>query len=338
MAFNAKGDRFVSGSGNGVIRVWDTLSNETVARFEELRGVTITGLSISPFGKMVAACGKGKVGLWIDLDVKLGRATESDTSSGATKSESKFRFVNVQNTDSEAAYSGVAITGDGKDLYIARRHLGINNPGRLVRYDIDRDIVIEQPGPKFFDPRAVASIPDPESSVVAVYGAIDKGEAAILLYGLGDVRTITHGVPPLSHDAHHRLPQRITFSTDGYWLAAYSGTLAVWPVPGSQIITGNPATLNNVFAAAIGPNNIMATVGPPSEYQNAEVTLWKLDYNSREYGLFGAHWVKPSVDIKKLSSFSTKLREVGTLAFNPTGKLLAAGGITDGLVQIWNLK
>lgn len=337
VAFNEKGDRFLSGSGNGVIRVWNTLTSDPVARFEELRGVTITGVSISSYGKMIAACGKGKVGFWMDTEIKIGKA-DTDNPLGTSKSEARFRFVTIPSVDSEAMYSGAAITGDGKDLYIARRQQGINYPGRILRYDIDRDTTVEQPGPKFFDPRAVASMPDPDSSVAAAYGLLDKGEAAILLYGLGDVRTITHGVPSLAEDTQRYWPQRITYSMDGNWLAAYSGALAVWPVPGSQIITGTPARLDNVYAAAIGPNNVMATAGPPSEFQTTEITLWKLQYNPREYGLFGFHWVNPSVQIKKLSSFSTKMRNVSCLTFNPTGKLLAVGGITDGVIQIWSLR
>ena len=155
----------------------------------------------------------------------------------------------------------------------------------------------------------------------------------MLLYGFDDPRIITRGVPPLTKGIN----PRITFSTDSRWLAAYSGTLAVWPVPGSHIIGGDPAILEGVHAAAIGPDNLMATASAPDEFRNSTVTLWSLKVQTKRTGLFGIHWVKQNTIIKKLNTYETTLKDVGCLAFSPDGFILAVGGLTDGVVQLWNI-
>lgn len=470
IAFNGKGDEVATGAGNGIIRVWNTKSGALVAKRDEFKGISITGLSFSPDGTILAASGKGKVGMWSITEVKSPKL-EPGKSPMATKNETKnFKWVPFPSTDSEAFYSDIGVTGDGKEVYFARRHTGTSFPGKVFRYDKARDVTEERPGPRFFDPRSVACISDPESGVAAVYGTVgERGTTAILLYGFGDTKTITRGVPPLtssfkltdqsftslrnarmpeivlmkvislkdkefsreelqkeiarvlvwfkltdqavlalrnakvpdtvlmklsplkdkelSHEDFQKevagiltaeeakqfqdvilngsrgllltpeetkqlqdiiltfatvtkeAPSRITYSTDGKWLGAYSGTLAVWPVPGSQIISGDPgpATLENVYAAAIGPDNLLATVAPPNEFQNAVVTIWKLEVQTKHLGIFGVHWRKQFAEAKKVASFPTLFKEVGCLAFSPDGNTLAVGGSKDGVVQLWNM-
>jgi WD40 repeat protein len=333
IAFSAKSNEIATGAGNGIVRVWNATTGTVLAKLDEFKGISITGLAFSPDGSILTASGKGKVGLWSITETKSTKA--GGGTSPTPKSEPKnYKWVYFPGTDSDLVYPDVAVTGDGKEVYFARRSVGLSYPGRILRYDTSRDNTEERPGPKIFDPRSVACISDPESGVAAVYGTVgEKAVAAILLYGLGDPKVITRGVPPISKDAS----SRIMFSTDGKWLGADSGTLAVWPVPGSHIISGDPAQIENVFAAAIGPDNLLATVSPPDEFQNSALHLWKLGSQVKTYGLFGIHWMKQTAEAKKLATYPTTLKDVACLAFSPDGKTLAVGGATDGIVQLWNM-
>jgi WD40 repeat protein len=359
IAFNAKGDEIATGAGNGTVRIWNVKSGASAVKREEFKGISITGLAFSRDGSILAASGKGKVGMWIATEIRSAK-TDVGTSPMTAKGDTRnFKWIYFPSTDSEATYSDVAIPSDGQEIYFARRHFGINYPGRMFRYDKARDITEERPGPKFFDPCAMACISHRDSGVVAVYGTVgEKGMPAVVLYGFGEPKVITRGVPPLTKDTPPKdappkdtlskdvppkdsvpkdtppknaslkeTPQRISFSTDGKWLCAYSGTLAVWPVPGSHIIGGDPAILEGVYAAAIGPDNLMATVSPPDESRNAAINIWKLEVQG----------MKHTVEVKKVATYPTTLKDVGCLAFSPDGKTLAVGGFTDGVVQLWNM-
>jgi WD40 repeat protein len=343
ITFNGDGSEIATGAGNGIVRIWNAKTGKLKSKQDELRdfkGISITGLTFAQDGSTLAASGKGRVGLWSPVELKVPRADSGTNPKTARFDEFKsYRWLAFPSTDSEADYADSATTGDGKEVYITRRHKSFNYPGRVLRYDKVRDLTEERPGPKYLDPRAVACISDPDSGLAAVYastGEKGEGNSAVLLYGLGDTKIITRGVPPLTNKS--ALP-RITFSTDGKWLAAYAGTLALWPVPGSHIIGGDPTMLEGVFAAAIGPKNLMATVSPQDESQNASVVLWKLEAQTKRYGLFGVHWMKQTTEVKKVDTLQTNLKDVSCLAFSPdpNGVRLAIGGTTDGVVQLWKL-
>jgi WD40 repeat protein len=343
ITFNGKGTEIATGAGNGIVRVWNAKTGELKSKPDELRdfkGISITGLTFAQDGSTLAASGKGRVGLWSPVDLKVPRA-DSGTNPKTTKFDEfkSYRWLAFPSTDSEADYSDSATTGDGKEVYFTRRYKSFSYPGRVLRYDKVRDLTEEQHGPKHLDPRSVACISDPDSGLAAVYASIgEKGEGspAVLLYGFGEPKIITLGVPSLTNKS---VRPRITFSTDGKWLAAYAGTLALWPVPGSHIIGGDPTILDGVFAAALGPKNLMATVSPPDESRSASVTVWKLEAQTKRFSFFGVRWMKQTTELKKVDTLQTNLKDIGCLAFSPDTKevRLAIGGTTDGVVKLWKL-
>lgn len=81
----------------------------------------------------------------------------------------------------------------------------------------------------------------------------------------------------------------------------------------------------------------MATASPPDEFRKATVVLWELAVVVRHYSLFGIHWIKQSPEMKKLVSLETTLKDIGCMAFSPDGEILAVGGFTDGVVQLWKV-
>src|SRR5262249_48948891 len=133
--------------------------------------------------------------------------------------------------------------------------------------------------PDRFDPVAMACAPDTDTQATAVYGTFGNDTPAVFLFGLGDVKTITRGVPPLAKDA----PRQIHYSPDGKWLGVCSGQLVVWKVPGSQIIGGEPLLVAaDAHAGAIGPKDVVVTAPTPIEGQTVELTFWKLGTEAKK--------------------------------------------------------
>ena len=301
LAFGPKGALVATGAGNGVVRVWDAKTGELTVKMNDHAGEGITGLAFSPDGTLLAASAKGAVVLW-----------ELTTRDGPPKPL-------TVNTDSDARFADVSFSGDGNEVCSVKRFRSLSYPGYLTRFNKPQGTNSRFEDIKAFDPRAIACVPDAESRLAAVYGESgEKNVPAVFLFGLGDTKIVTRGVPPPAKDA----PHRITFSPEGKWLGVCSGAaLVVWKVPGSQIVGGDPlAVPGDAYAAALGTGDRAATVGPPVEGQNAEVTLWKL-----------------GTDAKKLATHPTELKDVRCLAFSPDGSTLALGGYTDGAVHLWAL-
>src|SRR5262249_15000372 len=133
-------------------------------------------------------------------------------------------------------FVGVGATGDGSACVVARAWSDGSNPGRVQFFALRNTTTPTPTAPDRFDPVAMACAPDTDTQATAVYGTFGNDTPAVFLFGLGDVKTITRGVPPLAKDA----PRQIHYSPDGKWLGVCSGQLVVWKVPGSQIIGGEP--------------------------------------------------------------------------------------------------
>jgi WD40 repeat protein len=303
IAFGPRGNVIATGAGNGVVRLWDAKTGELIAKMNDHAGESITGLAFSPDGGLLAGSGKGAVVLW-DLALKDGAGAPKGTPIGS---------------DGEARYADVSISGDGTEVCCVKRLRSPSYPGYLLRFNKPQGTHSRYEDLRNFDPRAVACVPDAESRLAAVYGECgEKAAPAVILFGLGDTKVVTRGVPPPAKDA----PQRVHFSPDGKWLGVCSGaTFAVWRVPGSQIIGGDPVTVGgDVYAAALGPGDRAATVEPPSESQDLDVILWKL-----------------GPEPKRVAAHPTGFRDVRCLAFSPDGATLAVGGYIDGAVHLWAL-
>lgn len=305
VAFSRDGKFVATGSGNGVVFLWDARTGEQLARLNDHNGNTITGVALNADGTRLAAAGKGVVAVWEVTEGKAAKAT-------AVASSASARYV------------GVGVAGDGSAV-VHTPAWRPDVPSRVEFYPLRNEVVGRSvAGPEFFDPRAVGCAPDADGQATAVYGVFGKKDTpGVFLFGLGDVKTVTRGVPAPSKDG----PHSVGYSPEGKWLGVCSGqAFAVWKVPGSQIIGGDPLMVGKLevggdaYAGAVGLKDVAVTAPLPVEGQPAELTFWKL-----------------GADAKKLASHKTDLADVRCLAFSPDGKTLAVGGYTDGVVQLWAL-
>ena len=301
ITFSYDGTLIATGAGNGMVFLWDAKSGNQLGKLDGGAGNTVTGLTLSQDNATLAVASKGYVGTWNVSETRAPKAA-------ATLANSSVRYPGVGTTGDGAAF--VTVPAYRVDYTAKLEFIGIKGQGASSTVA----------GPERLDPRALACAPETDTRATAVYGGINAKDApAVCLFGLGDVKTITRGVPPFSKEG----PHHIGYSPEGKWLGVCSGQFVVWKVPGSQIIGGEPLNVTfDAYAAAIGPKDIAVTSSLPSMIEGtpADLTFWKL-----------------GTEVKKLAVHKTDLADVRCLAFSPDGTTLAVCGYTDGVVQLWRL-
>jgi WD40 repeat protein len=302
IAYSGKGDRLATGSGNGVVRIWDAKTGELVARVDDDKHKTarVDHVAFSADGRYLSSSSRNIAGAWDLSDPK--------------------RIV-LRYEDPYLPDPGKlgAVSGDGKLMYFTGTE---NNQPLLSSYSFGTRLIIKAELPAKLKPAAIASISDPGSALVALYCVTgEKNEAAgIALVGLGEPRVLGKDVPtPLEGQR-----VSISFAPDRSWLVVGNGSKVVyWRVPGSQVITGDAKSLpgSGHFVAAAGPRNVIAVASAPMGKKVA-VSL---------YDVGGA-------DPKRLAEYASGLDRISALAFSPDGSILAVGDDVDGVVQLWSLK
>jgi WD40 repeat protein len=301
LALSPGGDVVATGSGNGVVRLWDPGTGEVLAKVDEAGGTRIVHVGFSADGKILSAAARKVVSAWRVTDPKKPTGLFSDTYQ-----------------ESEVKIGG--ISGDGRRLYHFDGHRSI-----LRYYDV-RSTSAEQTDvrdPKFH-PLAFGTIPDPESALAAVLCRENDNKGAVLVFvGLGDRWQLTEGLK--GPDAN---PNAVSFSPDARWLVVCcGGEVMVWKVPGSQKVSGRPRALAPIIgstytAAAAGPGNVLA-VAEKSNGEGKKARVQLLDLAAAE----------PKV----LATFATDIDDVSVLAFAPDGRALAVADTVEGIVQLWAL-
>jgi WD40 repeat protein len=301
IAYTAKGDRIATGSGNGVVRLWDSRTGGLIARVDDGKhnSARITHVAFSADGRFLSSSSRTMAGAWDISDPK--RLT--------------LRYEDPYGP--EPGKLGT-VSGDGRLMYFT----GIENMiPVLSTYSFGNRSINKPDLPAKLRPIAIAAIADPESALVAVHCASgEKGEPAVIaLVGLGETRVLTKNVPAPSA----ALPTSIGFSPDARWLVVGNGSkVACWRVPGSQVITADPKLLpgDGYFVAAAGPRNIVAVASAPA--RSVRVALVDVG----------------GADPKRLVEYDSGLERISALAFSPDGAILAVGDDDAGVVQLWAIK
>jgi WD40 repeat protein len=305
VAFSAKGDRIATGSGNGVVRLWDARTGELIARVDDQKhnSARVANVAFSADGRYVSSSSRTIAGVWDLSDPK--RLT--------------MRYEDPYQPD--AGKLGV-VSGDGRLFY----YTGIENSlPAFHTYSFGNRTVGTIDLPAKLRPVAITPISDPESALVALYCTTgEKGESgSVALVGLGETRVLAKDVPaPMAGK-----PLSIGFAPDMKWLVVGNGSkVACWDVPGSQVIESDPRTLaGEWFVSAAGPGNRVAVATIPEDGKKVTVKVFDIGTG-------------PQTASKVVAEFTSGMKRVSALAFSPDGSMLAVGDDSEGVVQLWAIK
>ncbi len=303
IAYSAKGDRIATGSGNGVVRLWDARTGELICRVDDGKhnSARVTNVSFSAEGRYLSSSSRTMTGTW---DI----------------SEPKRPTLRFEDPFGPEPGKIGTVSGDGRLMYFT----GVENTIPVLgSYSFGNRATGKPELPAKLRPVAIAAISDTESALAALLcTAGEKGEAAaVALVGLGDTRLLTKEVPaPIAGK-----PTSLGFAPDAKWLVVCNGSkVACWRVPGSQVITGDPKLLpgGRHFVAAAGPRNIVAVASEAAANKSVQVSLFELSGN----------------DPKVVAEYDSALERVSALAFEPDGSILAVADDAEGIVELWVIK
>jgi WD40 repeat protein len=305
IAFNAKGDRIATGSGNGVVRLWDARTGELTARVDDQKhnSARVANVAFSADGRYVSSSSRTIAGVWDVSDPK----------------RLVLRYEDPYQPD--VGKLGT-VSGDGWLAYFSGTENGIP---ALRTYSFANRTVGNVDLPAKLRPVAIAPISDPESALVALYCTTgEKGESgAVALVGLGETRVLAKDVPaPVAGK-----PLSIGFAPDAKWLIVGNGSkVACWDVPGSQVIESDPHTLpGEWYVVAAGPGNRVAVATIPEDGKKVTVKVFDIGVGD------------PTAP-KVVAEFTSGMKRVSALAFSPDGSMLAVGDDSEGVVQLWAIK
>jgi len=328
LTFNPKVPVIATGSGNGVVRIWEAKTGELLTRMDAQKptGSRVGQLGFSADGTLLSASSRNAVVVW---DIVPPKKDMPETPPGKEPMKEPFQvrptpvvFEDGMGTD--PAKIGT-VTGDGKRAYFSTGEgvrTTINSRAFAPRLGADTNDELKG----VFAPWAVGAVSNAESALVAMYGSVkaaDKTEQpAVAFVGLGDAKIVGRGAVRAAVVGR---PVSIGFAPDGKWLVACNGEdIMYWRVPGSQVVEGDPKLLLNssAYAAAAGPNGLIAFASVPEDGKKVKVTISDVS---------GA---QPKV----IASYPSGMDRVSTLTFSPDGTMLAVGNDTEGIVELWKLK
>jgi len=326
LAFNPKVSVIATGSGNGVVKLWEAKTGELITRIDAQKptGARVNQLGFSADGTLLSAASRNAVVVWDVVPPKRDTKLDPKTIIPGKEPfvERGFPVVFEDGLGTDAGKLGI-VTGDGKRAFFATVEgvrTTVNSRVFSARLGVDTSDDFKG----MFAPWAIAAITDTDSALVAMYGSVksgDRTEPAVAFVGLGDGKIVGRGVVRAPIVGR---PVSIGFAPDAKWLVACNGEdIMYWRVPGSQVIEGEPKLLLNssAFAAAAGPNGLIAYASVPEEGKKVKVTITDVS---------GA---QPKV----VGVYATDMSRITTLAFAPDGLMLAVGNDTEGVVELWNI-
>ena len=142
ITFTAKGDRLATGSGNGVVRVWDAKTGDLIARVDDLKhnSARVANVAFSADGRYLSSSSRTTVGTW-DL------------------SDPKHLVLRYEDPYQADVGKLGAVSGDGRLVY----YTGIENSQPVLRtYSFANRTVGNVDLPAKLKPIAIAPISDPE--------------------------------------------------------------------------------------------------------------------------------------------------------------------------------
>jgi WD40 repeat protein len=300
--FTHSGRILVAGGGNGHIRLVDTTTDQVfsraiVADVNGQKGSGLNSLAVSPSGTLLVTAGEnGTVQFW-------GLATGKELHGVAFHRPSLFQVL------------ALSFSPDGKVLAIA------DSEGYVWLWDMETASAIRHPALA----SGVGSLAfSPDGKILATGG----GDGKVRLWSVPNLEEVSSPMTAAkSHDGVNGGVEKLTFSPDGGMLATIGqdGTLRRWNVSTGREI-GTPVVPDpedeGFSGVAFSPDGASLATAD----QDGTARLWNPS-TGQGIGI-------PIPVISPAVAATVHESAVNTVAFNPTGSLLAAAG-DDGTVQLW---
>lgn len=304
VAFSVKGDLIATGSGNGMVRVWDAKTGKLLAKTNDHRANRVTSVAFSGDGKLLSAAAKTDFVVW---DV-------------ATPAKPAVAFKE-SNPKADACIG--TVSGNGKRFYFAFNFAKADGKPleweQLRYHDPEAKTTTKSEPYYYWRYHALAAIPDEDSDMLVTWESHTEVDAdRARKYSLRRHGAAVQGEVFGDVTKDDRWASVPAFSPDGRWLYANGG---VWRVPGSHAIPYGGPTISTKGGsiAAPGPGDVLA-YPPPAK--PSTVVVIKLN---------------PDKDPETLAEFATGIETPSCLAFSPDGKTLAVGNEAEGVVELWTI-
>ncbi|MGD8404433.1 MAG: TIR domain-containing protein, partial [Anaerolineales bacterium] len=329
-----------SGSGDGIIRMWDVKSGQQIGEALNGHAGSVESVAFSPDGKTLASgSGDSTIRLWSvesGEEIAILSGHEGSVNSVAFSPDGKtlasgsgdltIRLWDVESRQQigevlsghEISIESVAYSPDGKTLasggFYSNVHLmdvsamlntGVVNEQKIGEALSGLDISIE----------SVAFSPD--GKTLASSGSLD-----------GTIRLwdVESGEEIVVLSGHESSVHSVAFSPDGKIIASGSldGTIRVWDVKSGQQI-GEPLSgdKDSVWSVAFSPDGKALASGSGDDI----IRLWDISAvlnTDVENGL-------------QIAVLSGREERVESVAFSPDGKTLASGGL-DNTIRLWDVE
>jgi WD40 repeat protein/energy-coupling factor transporter ATP-binding protein EcfA2 len=250
VSFSPNGQRIVSGSTDGTIKIWNT-NGELITTQKD--GDQVWGVEFSPDGNMIASTSNtGIIKLWSQKGESLGSLTGHNG-----------RVFSVRFKDNKT----LASSGDDGIIRLwditTKKNFSIKDED-IIKYNAIKD--------------NAATIFEIDFSRDGQYiASTGHSKGLVKIWSLKGEKIRELAFSNLSKDEFMRIVSSVKFSPDGEMIAAsnYNGYISIWSVKDWHLIKNFRAHKDHIYDLAFSPDSKM--IASVSRDTDRRVALWNLD-------------------------------------------------------------